>query len=101
LISEDPFSDFNRLTNHFKPFESAVTSISTSAIVGQGLLFSLMYLLEIKWWRKLFDSPNVAIYDNTIIGNNVVIHAGTVLGADAFYYKSAMLASTNCFQAGE
>jgi UDP-3-O-[3-hydroxymyristoyl] glucosamine N-acyltransferase len=46
----------------------------------------------------LFDSPNVAIYDNTIIGNNVVIHAGTVLGADAFYYKSAMLA-TNCFQA--
>jgi UDP-3-O-[3-hydroxymyristoyl] glucosamine N-acyltransferase len=37
---------------------------------------------------KLFDSPNVAIYDNTIIGNNVVIHAGTVLGADAFYYKA-------------
>jgi UDP-3-O-[3-hydroxymyristoyl] glucosamine N-acyltransferase len=35
LISEDPFSDFNRLTNHFKPFESAVTSISTSAIVGR------------------------------------------------------------------
>jgi UDP-3-O-[3-hydroxymyristoyl] glucosamine N-acyltransferase len=27
---------------------------------------------------------NVAIY-NTIIGNNVIIHAGTVLGADAFY----------------
>jgi UDP-3-O-[3-hydroxymyristoyl] glucosamine N-acyltransferase len=38
LISEDPFSDFNRLTNHFKPFESAVTSISTSAIVGQGTI---------------------------------------------------------------
>jgi UDP-3-O-[3-hydroxymyristoyl] glucosamine N-acyltransferase len=37
LISEDPFNDFNRLTNHFKPFESSVTSISTSA-VGQGLL---------------------------------------------------------------
>jgi UDP-3-O-[3-hydroxymyristoyl] glucosamine N-acyltransferase len=47
---------------------------------------------------KMFDSPNVAIYDNTIIGNNVVIHAGTVLGADAFYYKSAMLASTIAFR---
>jgi UDP-3-O-[3-hydroxymyristoyl] glucosamine N-acyltransferase len=35
LISEDPFSDFNRLTNHFKPFESA-NFISTSAIIGQG-----------------------------------------------------------------
>jgi UDP-3-O-[3-hydroxymyristoyl] glucosamine N-acyltransferase len=41
----------------------------------------------------------MAIYDNTIIGNNVVIHAGTVLGAD--FIESAMLASTNCFQAGE
>jgi UDP-3-O-[3-hydroxymyristoyl] glucosamine N-acyltransferase len=58
-----------------------------------------MYLWKSSGNGKLFDSPNVAIYDNTIIGNNVVIHAGTVLGADAFYYKSAMLASTNCFQA--
>jgi UDP-3-O-[3-hydroxymyristoyl] glucosamine N-acyltransferase len=81
---------------------SAVTSISTSAIVGQGTIIQPnSYWKSSGNWRKLFDSPNVAIYDNTIIGNNVVIHAGTVLGADAFYYKSAMLASTNCFQAGE
>ena len=31
--------------------------------------------------------PNVTIYDNCQIGNNVTIHAGTILGADAFYYK--------------
>ena len=30
----------------------------------------------------------LAIYSNTIIGNNVTIHANTVLGADAFYYKN-------------
>ena len=29
----------------------------------------------------------MSIYDDTIIGDNVVIHANTVLGADAFYYK--------------
>jgi UDP-3-O-[3-hydroxymyristoyl] glucosamine N-acyltransferase len=40
--------------------------------------------------EKLFDSPNVAIYDNTIIGNNVVIHAGTVL-ADALLQKRCWL----------
>ena len=28
-----------------------------------------------------------SIYDHTIIGDNVTINAGTVLGADAFYYK--------------
>ena len=31
--------------------------------------------------------PNVVIYDNCYIGNNVIIHANTVIGADAFYYK--------------
>ncbi|RZV60325.1 MAG: UDP-3-O-(3-hydroxymyristoyl)glucosamine N-acyltransferase, partial [Flavobacteriaceae bacterium] len=30
---------------------------------------------------------NVSIYDDTIIGNNVTIHAGCVLGSSAFYYK--------------
>jgi UDP-3-O-[3-hydroxymyristoyl] glucosamine N-acyltransferase len=48
LISEDP-CDFNRLTNHFKPFESAVTSISTSAIVGQGTIIQPNVFIEIKW----------------------------------------------------
>jgi len=31
--------------------------------------------------------PNVTIYDHCIIGDNVIIHAGTVIGADAYYYK--------------
>src|SRR5690606_19961690 len=30
---------------------------------------------------------NVTIYDDTIIGDNVIIHSGTILGADGFYYK--------------
>ena len=30
---------------------------------------------------------NVSIFDDTIIGDNVVIQSGTVLGGNAFYYK--------------
>jgi len=30
--------------------------------------------------------PNVTIYPNTIIGNNVTIHAGAVIGSDGFGY---------------
>ncbi|MCB0376791.1 MAG: UDP-3-O-(3-hydroxymyristoyl)glucosamine N-acyltransferase, partial [Sinomicrobium sp.] len=30
---------------------------------------------------------NVSVYDGCVIGDHVTIHAGTVLGADAFYYK--------------
>src|SRR5690606_4724080 len=29
----------------------------------------------------------VTIHDDTIMGDNVIIHSGTILGADAFYYK--------------
>jgi UDP-3-O-[3-hydroxymyristoyl] glucosamine N-acyltransferase len=29
----------------------------------------------------------VSIYDDTVIGDHVTIHSGTVLGANAFYYK--------------
>lgn len=31
---------------------------------------------------------NVCLYDHTVIGDGVTIHAGAVLGADAFYYKN-------------
>src|SRR6188768_909991 len=34
LISDDPFRDFNKLTNHFKPFRGSDTSISFSAQIG-------------------------------------------------------------------
>jgi UDP-3-O-[3-hydroxymyristoyl] glucosamine N-acyltransferase len=32
--------------------------------------------------------PNVTIRDYCVIGNNVVIQAGTVIGSDAFYYNT-------------
>ena len=89
LISEDPFTDFNRLTKHFRPFEASNVSISSSAVVGQGTVIQPNVFIgnHVVIGKNCLIHPNVAIYDNTIIGNNVIIHAGTVLGADAFYYK--------------
>jgi UDP-3-O-[3-hydroxymyristoyl] glucosamine N-acyltransferase len=89
LISEDPFNDFNRLTKHFKPFESSGASISTSAVIGEGTVIQPNAFIgnHVVIGKNCLIHANVAIYDNTIIGNNVIIHAGTVLGADAFYYK--------------
>lgn len=90
LISDDPFRDFNKLTRHFKPFQSANASISDSAEIGEGTIIQPNVFIgnHVKIGQHCVIHPNVTIYDNCIIGNNVTIHSGTVLGADAFYYKN-------------
>lgn len=92
LISEDPFTYFNKLTKHFNPFKAVNSSISKSAIIGENTVIQPNVFIgnNVKIGANCLIHPNVTIYDNCIIGNNVTIHAGTVLGADAFYYKKRM-----------
>lgn len=89
LISDDPFRDFNKLTNYFKPFQSSNNSISTSAKIGEGTVIQPNTFVgnNVTIGKNCLIHSNVSIYDHTIIGDNVTIHAGTILGADAFYYK--------------
>ena len=89
LISDDPFRDFNKLTNYFKPFQSSNISISTSAKIGKGTVIQPNTFVgnNVTIGKNCLIHSNVSIYDHTIIGDNVIIHAGTILGADAFYYK--------------
>lgn len=89
LISEDPFTDFNKLTKYFNPFKAVNSSISDSAIIGENTVIQPNVFIgnNVKIGANCLIHPNVTIYDNCVLGNNVTIHAGTVLGADAFYYK--------------
>ncbi len=90
LISDDPFRDFNKLTDHFNPFEQARAVIADSAEIGIHTIIQPNVFIgnNVKIGSDCIIHSNVAIYDNTVIGNHVTIHAGTVLGADAFYYKN-------------
>ncbi|MBO2545008.1 UDP-3-O-(3-hydroxymyristoyl)glucosamine N-acyltransferase [Salegentibacter sp. BDJ18] len=90
LISEDPFSDFNKLTQYFKPFQKSKKSISDSAQIGEGTHIQPNTFIgnNVKIGSNCLIHSNVSIYDNAVIGNNVIIHSGTVLGGDAFYYKT-------------
>ncbi len=89
LVSDDPFRDFNKISNHFKPFVPATAVVSPSATIGEGTIIQPNAFIgnNVIIGANCVIHPNVAIYDNIIIGNNVIIHSGTVLGADAFYYK--------------
>ena len=89
LISEDPFADFNKLTQFFKPFEKATSSIAASASIGEGTLIQPNCFIgnNVHIGSDCLIHANVSIYDNAVIGDGVTIHSGAVLGADAFYYK--------------
>lgn len=89
LVSDDPFRDFNKLTLHFKPFQSSNVSISPSSKIGKNTIIQPNCFIgnNVSIGDNCVIHSNVSIYDDTIIGNNVIIHAGTILGASAFYYK--------------
>lgn len=89
LISDDPFRDFNILTDHFKPFNRASASISASAIIGEGTVIQPNVFIgnHVTIGKNCLIHANVCLYDDTVIGDHVTIHAGSILGADAFYYK--------------
>ncbi|MFK8265903.1 UDP-3-O-(3-hydroxymyristoyl)glucosamine N-acyltransferase [Capnocytophaga cynodegmi] len=89
LISDDPFRDFNKLTDFFKPFQKSTALIAPSAQIGENSIIQHGAFIgnNVKIGKNCTIHSNVSIYDDCIIGDNVTIHAGSVLGADAFYYK--------------
>jgi len=90
LVSDDPFRDFNKLTIHFKPFQSSNSQISKTATIGKNTIIQPNCFIgnNVVIGDDCVIHSNVSIYDDAIIGNNVEIHSGTVLGANAFYYKN-------------
>lgn len=89
LISDDPFRDFNKLTDFFKPFQKSTALIAPTAEIGENTIIQHGAFIgnNVKIGKNCLIHSNVSIYDDCVIGDNVTIHAGTVLGADAFYYK--------------
>ncbi|NNK69049.1 MAG: UDP-3-O-(3-hydroxymyristoyl)glucosamine N-acyltransferase [Flavobacteriaceae bacterium] len=89
LISDDPFRDFNKLTDHFKPFVASSNAISESAQIGEGTVIQPNCFIghNVKIGKNCVIHSNVSIYDDCVLGDNVTIHAGSVIGSNAFYYK--------------
>jgi UDP-3-O-[3-hydroxymyristoyl] glucosamine N-acyltransferase len=92
LISEQPFRDYNFLTQYFRPLQHPAharyvkgmnTVVGPDTIIYDGVVIGN----NCEIGNHCVIHPNTVIYDNTIIGNNVVIHANTTIGGDAFYFK--------------
>jgi UDP-3-O-[3-hydroxymyristoyl] glucosamine N-acyltransferase len=89
LVSNDPFRDYNILTQKYRPVQESCASIATTATIGHGTVLRAGVVIgeHVTIGNNCTIHGNVVIYDHTVIGNNVEIHANAVLGADAFYFK--------------
>lgn len=89
LVCEDPFTAYVKLVKHFRPFEAANMLVSSSAVIGEGTHIQPGAFVgnHVKVGKNCLIHANVSIYDFTEIGDHVIIHSGTILGADAFYFK--------------
>ena len=89
IISKDPFSDFLKLVQRFRPFENANKNISDSATIGEGTIIQPGAFIgnHVKIGKNCLIHSNVSIYDHSIIGNDVIIQANVVIGADAYYFQ--------------
>lgn len=90
LISDDPFRDFVKIGQHFKPFQPSTQPIASNAIIGEGTHIQPNVFIgnNVKIGKNCLIHANVSLGDDTVIGDNVIIHSGTSIGADGFYYKT-------------
>lgn len=90
LYSEDPFRDFNRITKHFCPPNHRSQIPWDDTIVGEGThIYPGVHIgKRVKIGKDSVIHSGVVLNDDTQIGDRVTIHANTVIGGDAFYYKA-------------
>ena len=89
IFSDDPFAAYMTLVRRFRPFEKSNLNISPSAEIGLGTVIQPGAFVGngVKIGLNCVIHSNVSIYDNCQLGNRVIIHAGSVIGADAYYFQ--------------
>lgn len=90
LITEEPFEAYLKIVRHFRPFEAQQEMIDPKLEMGEGSYIAPGAFIgkHVTIGKDCYIGPNVSLLDYTIIGDRVIIQAGTVIGSDAFYYNS-------------
>lgn len=113
IQTKQPFKSFVQLIHHFYPSKPIKPEIHPTAVIapdvtigervsigpyvtiehgcviGNGSVIKSHVAIgeQVTIGTNVTIHPHVTIYDHTQIGNQVVIHAGTVVGSDGFGYK--------------
>lgn len=105
ILSDDPFRDYNILTEYFQPrfWLDAYSSpiLGENVRIGKNVVFgnntrvgsnteishNVVIGSNVSIGANTLIYGNVTIHDNCVIGSNCCIQAGAVIGGEAFYFK--------------
>ncbi|MFB6258266.1 MAG: LpxD N-terminal domain-containing protein [Flavobacteriales bacterium] len=89
ILSQDPFSDLNVLTQHFDPYRPWIECSGEPEAVGEACVIhpSVHIADGVRIGRDCRIEPGVVLGPGTVLGDRVVVQANSVIGSDAFYYK--------------
>ena len=89
IVLAAPFKAYNSLVKKYRPFRPLSAAISETAIIHPSTIIEPNVIIgnKVKIGKNCYIQSNVTIRDYTIIGDNVSIESGAVIGAAAFYYK--------------
>lgn len=89
LLVDEPFEAYQKIVNHFRPFQPLSKNISDTATIGEGSIIMPGAVIgnHVQIGSNSIIYPNAVILDHCIIGDRVIIQSGTVVGSDAFYYN--------------
>ncbi len=89
IVHENPFLIYNELAKEYQPFCFAAKAIAENALIGEGTkIFPNVFVGDnVRIGKNCIIYPGVVIYPYSEIFDDVIIHANTSIGSDAFYYK--------------
>lgn len=89
LIVDDPFESYLKIVRFYRPFSPSYQQVSETAHIGEGTVIMPGAFIgkHVSIGRNCIIHPNVSVLDHSVLGDDVIIQAGTVIGSDAFYYN--------------
>ncbi len=90
IVVKEPFEAYNKLVRQYRPFLPLSAQVSETSFVHPSSIIEPNVTLgnQVKIGKNCYIQSNVTIRGYTIIGDHVTIESGSIIGADAFYYKS-------------
>ncbi len=89
LVCAAPFEAYNGLARRFRPFEPLTEAVSPSARIHPSAIIEPKVVIghEVVIGPHTYIQAGTILHSHVVVGARVRIHAGAIIGTDAFYYK--------------